>query len=98
MSHRDWFLPPSDFLAAKYNSAQGALAEVGPNIRRFEVKDQKEKEDQEMLDANTEAIESRTELYRLILPKGSPMLSLHLNLVGAAFSFSYGMVDDNFTT
>ena len=45
--------------------------EVRPNIRRFEVNDQKEKEDQEMLDVNTEAIESRTELYRLIT-RGKP--------------------------
>ena len=46
-------------LTAEYNSAQRALEEVGPNIRRFEVKNQTEKEEQEMLDANTEAIESR---------------------------------------
>jgi hypothetical protein len=46
-------------------------AEVGPNVRRFELRDQEEKEDQEIFDANTEAIESRTELYRLII-RGKP--------------------------
>jgi hypothetical protein len=58
-------------LTAEYNSAQRALEEAGPNIRRFEVRDEEEKEDQEKLDVNTEAIESRTELYRLI-SRGKP--------------------------
>ena len=46
-------------------------AEIRPNVRRFELRDQKEKENQEIFDANTEAIESRTELYRLII-RGKP--------------------------
>ncbi len=39
---------------------------ASPNVRRFELKDKEEKEDQKMLDVNTGAIKSRTELYQLI--------------------------------
>ncbi len=58
-------------LTAEYKSAQQALAEVGPKVRRFEVIDKTEKEDQGMHEVNTEAIGPRTELYKLIT-RGKP--------------------------